>query len=180
MDINKLIPNNDQGWIVKGNMIYYHHYCNIPSLQIINDKIWIILDRRSIGSTTKLIKYLTKLNLNFYLNSRKLNNEKDLESYDSKSEVIRNYLSALENDTFFNMIIDGKFDYVENLTKYLLEYDCMEIFKEEYEYCKKRFLSKYIDWYSKNGTIEVYNIKREDKRNFMSGLERQIKLNIFL
>ena len=177
MDLYKLIPNNDSNWIIKNNMIYYHHYLEIPLLKLIDGRVWIILDRRSTKMVLKLMKHLSDIKIPFYLNSKKLNNNQDVECPESISEIIRNYLSAIEDDTFFYGLDKINFDYSRNITNYILEYNCMNIFKYEYEYCKIHFCKIYKDWYTNR---EYYNVEDVNKRDYILGLEREIKLNIFI
>lgn len=177
MILENLIPNNDHNWLIRSNMIYYHHYCDIPLLQKRDNKIWIILDLKVTKQVLRLCKHLIKSDVPFYFNAPALNHKQDLLTDESKAEIIRSYLFAMNDDTFFDNITKTGLDYTENLTKYMIEYECMNIFKSVYDPFKKSFLSKYHDWYKND---DIFNVKREDKRDFIDGLERQIKLNLFL
>ena len=177
MILDKLIPDNDSNWIVKNNMIYYHHYCDIPLLQKRGDKYWIILDHRATKRTLKLAKHLVKLDIPFYFNSKVLNSNQDLTTDESKSEIIRNYIHSLRVVAFYDGIQKSGLDYIDNLTQYIIENDCWDIFKEEFDMAKKKVNNKYWDYYANE---QIFDIKREDIRDFISGLERQIKLNLFL
>lgn len=177
MTLDKLIPDNDSNWIIKNNMIYYHHYCDIPLLQKRGDKFWIILDHRITKRALKLVRHLDRLNIDFYFNSKALNSNQDLTTDESKAEIIRNYLYSLRVVSFFDGIHKIDFDYISNLTQYIIENNCWEIFKDEFEIAKKNAWRKSWDYYA---NTQLFDVKREDIREFISGLERQIKLNLFL
>lgn len=177
MNLNDLIPNNDQNWSIKNNMIYYHNYCDIPVLQKRGGEIWIILDRRVTRNILKLTKHLIKLDIRFFYSSKVLNHNQDLTTPESKAEIIRNYLHALTNVQFFDNISKTGIDYIGNLTEYINKNGCWDIFKEEFEIIKKDANRKHWDYLSGK---QIYEIKREDIRDFIANIEREIKLNMFL
>lgn len=177
MNLFELIPDNDQKWSVKNNMIYYHHYCDIALVQKKDSTLWIILDQRATKRVLKLIRHFNKLGLEFYLSSKALNSNQDLTTEESKSEIIRNYLFALRSPNFFDGIVKIDFDFLQNLTSYIIKYDCWDLFKEEFEVAKKKANEKYWDYYS---NTQTYDLKRNDIREYISGLERDIKINLFL
>lgn len=177
MNLIDLIPDNDQNWSIKNNMIYYHHYCDIAVLQKRETQYWVILDLRVTKKVLKLVKHLVKNDVKFFFSSKALNSNQDLSTQESKEEIIRNYLHALSNSQFFDNISKTGLDYVENLTRYLQETNSWEIFKQEFEEAKKKVNRKYWDYYTNK---EHYNINREDIRDFVTNIERQIKLNLFL
>jgi hypothetical protein len=84
--------------------MYYHHYCDIPILQKYNNQTWIILDLRVNRKVLKLIKHLNNMGVEFYFNSKALNANQDLETPESKSEIVRNYMNALFVEVFFDGI----------------------------------------------------------------------------
>lgn len=177
MNLESLIPNNDRSWVIKNNMIYYHHYCYIALLQKRNNFIWVILDKRCPRQVLKIVSHLIKSGIKFYFNSKALSNKKNIDDDYSKSEIIYAYLYALESSTIFDGFDSIGFDYVENLKDYIVEYECMSIFNDVYLYYKDRFMKKEIDWYS---NTDRYIVERDDIREFLCSVDRQIKLSMFL
>ena len=78
---------------------------------------------------------------------------------------------------FFDEIFDTGFDYVKNLTDFMTKFNCHDLFKDPYEWYKDRYLKEYYDWYSNE---KYFLMEREDMRDFLRSLEREIKLNLFL
>lgn len=175
-DLNIYLPNSDSNWIVKNDIIYYHKYANIPVLKIIDDVVWISLDRKIKKPIIKLVKHLMKLNVVFYFTTCNLIYQNNVYS-EGLSDMIENYLLALTDELFFDDIFDTGFDYVENLTNFMTTYDCHGLFKENYERIKSNYLLEKTDWYT---SINYFLIKKEYIRDFISTLEREIKLNMFL
>jgi hypothetical protein len=157
-------------------MIYYHRYVDIPVLSIKDDVIWISLDRRITKAIIKMVKHLISLNVKFFFSTRIIIHNKQLYKEDLQS-IIQSYLLALTDENFFDPIFDSGFDYIENLTDFMTQYDCHELFKEPYENVKKIYLREITDWYL-NKTY--FKIKKEYIRDFIRTLEREIKLNMFL
>jgi hypothetical protein len=176
MDINILIPENNNSWYVKHNTIYFLKYGAIPVLKKIDGVYYVSLDNRITKKVIKIIKHLTKLKIVFYLCDRMTICENHIHNED-KSNIIKNYLYAISNEVFFDFIKESEFDYVNNLTKFLNLYDCHKTFKHYYDKLKVNHYEKmWTDWYSMR---TYYSVKNEDIRNYYSILERQIKLNIF-
>lgn len=175
LDTNILLPNSDQNWLMKHNMIFYHKYVNIPVCKIQDDLIWVSLDLRVRNPVIKMIKHLLKLDVNFFLTNR-VDFHKNLPQEDLESIII-NYLHAITDEDFFDKIFESGFDYVKNLTDFMTEFDCHGLMKDPYEYYKDKYLKEYYDWYTSES---YYIMKREDMRDFLRTLEREIKLNLFL
>jgi hypothetical protein len=175
LDINTYLPNSDGNWKIKHNMIYYHRYVDIPVFKIEDDIFWVSLDLRIRKPVIKMITHLTKLGIDFFLTMRSDFHKKlpqdDLEG------IITNYLHALTSEDFFDEIFDTGFDFVKSLTDFMTKYNCHGLMKEPYEYYKDKYLKTYYDWYTSEN---YYIMKREDMRDFLRTLEREIKLNLFL
>lgn len=175
-DLNIFLPNSDRNWVIKNNIIYYHKYVDVAVLNIIDDIIWISLDRKIKKPIIKLIKHLTNLNVDFYFTTSFNIHNKQIYKEDLK-DIIENYLLSLTDELFFDDIFDTGFDYVQNLTNFMTDYDCHGLFKEPFENIKKYYLSEKYDWYTNK---KYYIVKKEYIRDFISTLEREIKLNMFL
>jgi hypothetical protein len=85
---------------------------------------------------------------------------------------------CIEEDKFFDLIVSGRFDYIEILTKFLNLYDCHTNFKEVYEKLKSsHFERSWMDWFANKN---YFVVKREDVREYYQTIEREIKLSVFL
>jgi hypothetical protein len=176
MDIENLIPENTNKWYVKHNTLYFTKYGAIPILKKIDGLFYVSLDLRVTKKVIKVIQYLTKLDITFYLCDRITISEKHIYS-ENKGDIIRNYLLALSDEVFFKFVQNSDFDYIRNITGFLNLYDCHTTFKNIYDTLKANHFEKvWMDWYTRK---EYYAVKNEEIRYFYSILERQIKLNLF-
>lgn len=176
MDINNLIPENNDKWYVKHNTVYFIKYGSIPVLKKIDGVFYVSLDCRITKKVIKIIKHLTDRNIPFFLCDRMTISEKHIHIED-KSNIIKNYLLALNDEVFFKFIQTSDFDYIRNITNFLNLYDCHSTFKTIYDHLKVHHFEKvWMDWYNKR---EYYTVKNENIRDFYSILERQIKLSLF-
>ena len=57
MDIKEIIPNNNKNWEVRNNILYHRKYGMIPIANIIDDELYICLDRRCVKPFMSLIMY---------------------------------------------------------------------------------------------------------------------------
>ena len=176
LDLNTYLPSLDGNWKIKHNMVYYHKYVDIPVLSIKDNTIWVSLDRRIRKPIIKMVKHLMKLNVNFYFSTRIIIHQKEINKEDLQG-IIETYLLALTDEVFFDEIFDTGFDYVENLTHFMTDYDCHSMFKEKFESIKKSYLVEYQDWYANKS---YYKVKKEYIRDFIRTLEREIKLNMLI
>lgn len=176
LDLNIYLPKSNTNWKINNNIIYYHKYIDIPVLSIKDDIIWISLDRRITRQIIIMVKHLMKLNCKFYFTKRTIvhNNEVYVEDLPN---IIKTYLLALTDEIFFDKIFDIGFDYVENLTSFMTDFNCHELFKEPFEEIKNEYLPERTEWYTNK---KYYKIKKEYIRDFISTLEREIKLNMFI
>jgi hypothetical protein len=158
-------------------MIFYHKYADILLLNIQpNDQVWVSLDRRVTKQVLKLIKHLIDIKVDFFMSSRMIIHQKEIYEGDL-NDIIRNYLKSLTDEVFFDGIHDIGFDFLKNLSDFMSVYDCHSLLKEPFEKLKKQNLGKYYDWYTSK---ESYHLKREEMRDFIATLEREIKLNILI
>ena len=176
MDIDKFIPDNSENWIIKHNTIYFKKYGLIPILKKIDGHTFISLDRRITKPVIKIAKKLSKMEEPFFFCDRNTICEKNIHIEDINN-IVRNYVIAISDETFFKFIANSDFDYINNLASFLTTYDCHRTFKAVYDYQKHNlFHKKWIDWYSNK---DYWQVKNEEIRDYYSILERQIKLNIF-
>ena len=112
----------------------------------------------------------------FYFTKRTIIQNNDVFEEDL-SDIINAYLIALTDENFFDEIFDIGFDYIENLTSFMIDYNCHELFKEPFERIKNEYLLERTDWYT---NTKFYKIDKEYIRDFISTLEREIKLNILI
>jgi len=176
LDLNTYLPSLDGNWKIKHNMVYYHKYVDIPVLSIKDNTIWVSLDRRIRKPIIKMVKHLMKLDVNFYFSTRIIIHQKEINKEDLQG-IIETYLLALTDEVFFDEIFDTGFDYVENLTHFMTDYECHSLFKEKFESIKKIYLREYQNWYANKS---YYKVKKEYIRDFIRTLEREIKLNMLI
>jgi hypothetical protein len=176
MDIERFIPEQNTNWYVSYETLYFKKYGSIPLVKKI-DGIWFIsLDRRATKAVLKLTKRFEDMNQPFFFCDRMTINEKHIYTEDL-DRIIKNYLLALEDEKFFNFVVNSDFDYINNLTKFLNLFDCHKTFKNIYDSLKSNHFHKlWIDWYTRK---ENWQVKNEQIRDYFGILERQIKLNIF-
>ena len=157
IEIETLIPNFNENWKVKHDMIYFHKYADILLLRKYEDDYFISLDRRVRNQVLSLISHLHNNDIDFFLSTR-IDFHKDPTA--RKSLIIQNYLNALCDDIFF-----------------MTKFDCHDMFKEPFEKIKKYYLKENTDWYTNR---KYYILEREDMRDFIRTLEREIKLSLLL
>jgi hypothetical protein len=175
MDLERLIPENKDIWIISKNVIYIDYITKIPILMKRGDEVRVFIDLRIYKHIPKLLNHLVKLDIDFDLCSYRTFFENKF-SYQELHEVnLTCFIDSIADSKFFDSLNKIDFDYTYYITKYLKKYECYDEFKEIYKDRCKTHLSKFYDWYSNK---EVYHIKREDIRNYLSSLEREIKLNL--
>jgi hypothetical protein len=155
-------------------MIYYFNKVNIRLLEIIDGDVWVIIDLRAKTNLIKLLKYLLKNKIYFYFGSPKITGvicKEDL------SLIIDQYLSILKDKDMFDLIINSEFDYIKNLINFMNDYDCHTLFKSIYSHFKSECLKIRHSWpYNE----DYYLVKEEYIRDYISSLEREIKLYMLL
>ena len=168
------IPGNDSNWILKGETIYYSHYLNIPILTIIDGVVFVYVDLKIRKKVLKMIKHLIRLGVDFYfldpaIWEKRIYNE-DL------SNIIGSYFRVLSDEIFFDGIFSLGFDFSGNILRFMFTFDCFHLFEDEFKKIKK-YLNPRKDWSTGK---EFYIIEREDIRDYISSLNREITLNILL
>ena len=176
LDLNIYLPTSNTNWKINNNIIYYHKYVDIPVLSIKDEVVWVSLDRRITRPILIMVKHLMNNGTKFYFTKRTIIQNNDVFEEDL-SDIINAYLIALTDENFFDEIFDIGFDYIENLTSFMIDYNCHELFKEPFERIKNEYLLERTDWYT---NTKFYKIDKEYIRDFISTLEREIKLNILI
>lgn len=176
MGIEKFLPDNNNGWSVKHETIYYKKGGWIPVLKLIDGDYYVSLDRRITRAVIKTVNKLQESDQDFFFCDRMTITEKHIYNEDLE-RIINNYLLAIADEVFYKFITNSDFDYINNLTKFLTQFEGYVIFKRRYDYLKANHFGKvWMDWYTKK---EYWNIKNEEIRDYFSIFERQVKLNIF-
>ena len=177
MTICDLIPNKDSNWEVKKNILYYRKYVLIPVANFIQDRLFISLDKRCMNPVIKIIRHCEKLNIDFLFCDRNQIFEKNI--YNENIEIIlETSLRCLDNDKFFDLINDGKIDYLGKLIRFIQEYDCMNSFsKVYYETNKYHFQRTWFDYFQNR---LHYHVKRQDIRDYFNALEREVSILLIL
>jgi len=176
MDIDRFIPDNSENWIIKHNIIYFKKYGLMPILKKIDGHTFISLDRRITKPVIKISNKLSKMEESFFFCDRNTIFKENIYINDINN-IIENYLTSIIDETFFKFISSSNFDYINNLSMFLITYDCHREFKLIYDLQKEKlFNKKWTDWYTNK---DYWEVKNEEIRDYYSILERQIKLNIF-
>lgn len=175
MDLQRLIPENKDIWIVSKNVMYVNYIANIPILIKSGDDIRVFLDLRIRKYIPKLINHLNKLNVDFLFSSYKTFFEHKFTEKELHEINLTCHIDTITDEKFYDSLNKIDFDYTELITKYLKKYECYDEFKNIYKERCKVHLSKFYDYYTNR---EVYEVKREDIRNYLSSLEREVKLNL--
>lgn len=175
INIYHLIPNTNPNWIVKNDMIYFRKLADIPLVSFVGDDIWVCLDRRVTKQLLILIKHFVTNKIDFFLSNR-LIVWRDIKENDLPI-LIENYLRSLVDEHFFDSIFDMGFDYINNLTQFIIKYDCLDKLSMIFEGLSKPYYKRKDSLWC--GNI-FNNTEREDIKDFISTLEREIKLNILI
>jgi len=138
--------------------------------------IWVSLDRRITKRIVQIIKYLIQEDVPFFLTQRFIVHKSGIDSEDLKT-IIQNYFSAISDPIFFDSFKEIGFDYVKNITDFMTKYKCLDQMGPIVEKVKSYYFRTWTDWYT--GNIYHY-LERDDIRDFLSSLDREIKLNLLI
>lgn len=178
MDLDKLLPNRDKSWLIENDIIYFNKMGKIPLVKVIDDELYICLDRRTIKPVMWLIKHFTNIKQDFLFCCRETIFQKHIHNEDLKG-IIQNTLLCLQNEKFFDMVKSEKFDYIDKIARFVHLYDCFGLFNEVHTQTNSRYFQRfYIDYFSSNRTIHI--VKSKEIREYFNALNREVKLHIFL
>jgi hypothetical protein len=171
MNLDSLIIDNSGNWFVKSNFLMYKRYVNIPLCFIEDDVYYIILDVRLTNQVLKLTKALMKLNVEFYFTTPDYSNpKKEIDN----NLVISHYLYAYSIPKFFYGFNKIGFDLIRNLTHWMENEKCFNLFKENYDNILKTVINK--QWYDYFSNKYIFNCELDIRDNF-SKLYRDIQIN---
>lgn len=177
MIISQIIPDNSKSWVIKKNILYYNKYVLIPIANIIEDTLFISLDLRCINPILKLIINCQKQNLDFLFCDKYQIYEKNIYR-ENIPTTLKGNLVCLENSKFFDLVTEGKIDYIDKLIKFIERYNCYTEFKREWMLLNTyHFNRSYYDHYSYQ---TVYTVKRQDIRDYFNSLEREVNISMLL
>jgi hypothetical protein len=174
MNLLKIIPKDDR-WVVSKNIVYIDYISKIPILVKAEDKIWVYLDIRISKYVVKLVSILEQNNINFLFKSTLIFFDKKHSIEEFNEYNLIHFIKSITNEKFFDGFHKVGFDYTKSISDYLLEYKCYDTFSEVYNKQKKELLSKEYDYWQ---NLYFYRVKREDIRNYISSLEREIKISL--
>lgn len=174
MNLLKIIPNNDR-WIISKNIVYIDYIAKIPILVKNGDDVWVYLDIKIAKYVLQLVKILEKNKINFLFKSTRIFFDHKFSEEEFHKINISQYIKNIADPIFFDGFNKIKFDYTNNLSKYLVKYECYDEFKEIYNNQKKNILKKGRDYWTNK---ETFYTKREDIRDYIGSLEREIKINL--
>lgn len=175
-NISQLVPDQNPNWTVRNGMIYYRKLCDIAVLSEMDGVIWISLDRRITKRIVRIISHLIGMGVPFFLTHRFIVHKDRIDSEDLRT-IISNYFSAITDPVFFDSFNEMGFDYVRNITDFMVRYECLDQMGPIFEKVKSHYFRTWTDWYS--GEVYYY-LDREDIRDFLSSLDREIKLSLLI
>jgi hypothetical protein len=176
MNLSQIIPRNDK-WIIKGNIVYIKHIANIPIVVVDEDDTWVYFDYKICKHVIQIVKLLQENKIEFLFKNSKIFFDHKLSEEDFHYQNLFQYLNNITKPEFFYGFSKIGFDFTQNLASYLKKYKCYDAFQTVYENRSKKILSKYWDWNSSN---EIYRTPREDIRDYISKLKREIKINLII
>jgi hypothetical protein len=177
MDISLLIPDRDQNWIIKHNILYYKKFAMIPLANYINGDLYINLDKRYLMGVIKLIKHCLKLNLEFMFLDHLTITEKFIpnEHFDG---IFFNNLLSINEPKIFRLIKNNQLSYTQIICNFIKLYNCHNRFIKVYGELKKdHFQSSWFDWFDHQ---THYRVKDKEVREYYDTLFREVKISILL
>ena len=175
MELNNLIPNNNQSWSVKGDFLMFKKIQNIPVCYISNeDLVYVFLDARINKQVISLIKHLMSINVNFFLTTPEASDPAGV--LDLNEKVIRHYLISYAKLEFFNGFKKIDFDLVDNLVKWTEKENCYDLIKNIYLSVLKRINHQSWDYYTNK---KHFDYCQEIRDEFQS-LYRHIQISKIL
>lgn len=173
MDLCEIIPTDDK-WIVSKDIVYVKYIAKIPILVKKEDDIFVYLDMKIYKFVLKLVKILNENNIEFLFRSNMVWFEHKFNDEDIHHLNIKQQLVNICNPKFFDGFNKIGFDFTKSLTNYITKYQCHDEFKRVYEYQRDIVTKKTYDYLTGRAQYSF----REDIRDFISTLEREIKINM--
>lgn len=178
MDLNNLIPDKSDKWVIDKNILFYKKYKKIPICYISeDDTIYVFINKLISKTLIKFINNLIKLDIKFFLTKVEMSNPMGI--YDYHNEIIKNYLYISVQEEFFGKFIG--FDIIENMIKWCNEEKCIYLIKDNYDYFFDKVNNSY--YYLRkpmyNSSSKMYDYS-EEIRDYYNSLWRDIQMDIIL
>lgn len=175
MDISILIPDKDQNWIIRSNILYYKKYALIPIANFINGDLFVNLEKRCVKEVIRVIKRCQKLNLDFMFLEHTTIVEKFIPN-EHIDNIFANTLLLITEPKIFKLISSGKLNYVQIICNFTKLYNCHNRFIKVYDELKREhFLASWFDWYDHK---VHYRVKDAEIRDYYDSLFREVKLQL--
>ncbi len=171
MELNKLIPNNNSKWIVKGNFLMFKKLEFIPVCYIEDDIVYVFLDARLTKQTIAITKHLMSFKVEFYFTTPEASNPKGVSEINYK--VIKHYLMSYAKKEFFFGFRQINFDLIQNMVKWTDKENCFDLVKNIYLEVLKKVNNETWDYYSNR---KFYDYQSEIREEFQS-LYRHIQIS---
>lgn len=163
MDLNSLIPDNNNSWVVRGRFLMFKKIEHLPVCYIEEGIVYVFLDARILKHIIKITKHLISLGVEFYFTTPEASNPGGVEDYNEK--VIYHYLISYARDKFFYGFKEIDFDLVDNLIKWSDRENCFNLVKDVYNRVLKKVTHQSWDYYSNK---KHYDYCQEIREEFQS------------
>lgn len=177
MNLNRLIPDSKDHWIIKNNIIYVHYHAKIPIVVVEDEVIWVYIDSKIRKYVLQMVSHLIESNIEFLFRCPSIFFHNHLTDGELSTINLESYMSHLIDDKFYYGFEKMGFDFVENITNYLVKFEAFEVFKPIIDKYKLKASKKEYDYFTNK---EIYIINNEEIREFVMSLERDIKLNLLI
>lgn len=174
MELNNLIPNRSENWVIKKNILTYKKLTHIPILKKESDFYYIFLDNRVKKEIIRLIIHLNRIKLKFYFVTPEYSKPGGVEDFYNKN--IQHYLFCYIQPGFFKLFKKYNFDIIQNMVDWTIEFNCYNLIKTNYDIIKKILNKESFNYYNGNYTHD-YPKEIIDEYNT---LYREIQINRLL
>lgn len=177
MDISLLIPDKDQNWVIKHNILYYKKFALIPLANYIDGDLYINLDNRYLMGVVRIIKHCQKMNIDFMFLDYLTITEKFI-SNENIDGIFSNNLLSICEPKIFDLIKNNKINYIQIISSFIKLYNCHNRFIKVYdELNKEHFQASWFDWFQHK---IHYRVKNEEIRDYYDTLFREVKISLLL
>jgi len=174
MDLNSIIPDKSDSWIIKGDFLFYRKIHLIPLCTMINGVYYVLLDAKCHKAVLKLTKKLMKMDAEFYFTTPLIANPKGVDDFNLK--VVDTYIHNYANKHFFCGFRELDFDLIHNMVKWTEKENCFDLVKDIYDKYQKIVNQEHYDYYA-NRSFYDYD---EEIRESFRGLYRDIQISKIL
>ena len=173
MDLNKIIPNNEN-WSYSNGIFYFKKLQKIPICFINDDVFYILLENKIPKQVIELTKNLMKSDHKFYFTTPEAVNPSGVIDY--KNEVLKSYFNSYSNKKFFIGFNKIGFDLIKNMINWSEENDAWHLVKPIYEDINKKIQKKNHDYYTRK---DYYDYEFDIREEFRT-LWREIQISKIL